>query len=482
MEANKLKLFSLFSGAGGMDLGFARTNRFQLLLANDILLAPAQTYAENFQHRVLEVGQEASFDENHPMYLVGDVSKVDFGRIMPGDLDVMVGGPPCQDFSVIRGPQVERQGLDVKRGRLYAHFVRALIHLQPKVFIFENVPGLKSANKGTAYKAILDDFSSLNLRWKEIRKIVGNSFVDDAKNYLIIFSNIVDSASLGVPQRRKRLIIVGVREDILDWTATARATQKAEAVLLGRDSLLGKYPLTPLEVFEGLPFSELGDEYRNIMKEYQEVADKAPSEKALAWRDNVWSKLTFDVIKDYLAVNAIIPVGNHEIKKAVQEHVRVLKELGYYKKRIEGRHYPDGSNVIPTEAESVLERQKMIPPDENHLFVKGTKWEVEGRGLSLIYRRIHPLKPSYTVVAYGGGGTWGYHYKRDRSKLNHRERARLQTFPDSFTFKGNTSQVRAQLGEAVPPRLGEKIAVVVQTALSVGKEELALGMTAVERI
>lgn len=479
---DKLRLVSLFSGAGGMDLGFARTKKFLLLLANDVLLAPAQTYAENFQHEILEVGQEATFSENRPIYLVGDVGKVDFGRIALGGLDVMVGGPPCQDFSVIRGPQAERQGLDVTRGRLYAHFVRALIHMQPKVFVFENVPGLKSANKGTAYKTILDDFSRLNLRWKEIRKIVGNNFVDYAKNYLIIFSNIVDSASLGVPQRRKRLIIIGVREDVLDWTATARATQKADEVLLGRDSLLGKYPLTPLEVFEGLPLSELGDGYRSIMKEYQEVADKVTTEKALAWRNNVWSKLTFDVVKDYLAVNAIIPASNREIEKAVEEHIKVLKELGYYKKKLAGRHYPDGSNEIPNEAESVLERQKMIPPDENHLFVKGTKWEVEGRGLSLIYRRIHPLKPSYTVVAYGGGGTWGYHYERGRGKLNHRERARLQTFPDSFTFKGNSSQVRAQLGEAVPPRLGERIATVVQTALSTDKSELALGIATAERI
>jgi len=480
--ADKLKLVSLFSGAGGMDLGFARTKKFQLLLANDILLAPAQTYAENFQHQILEAGHEASFVENSPTYLVGDVSEVDFGRITLGGLDVMVGGPPCQDFSVIRGPRAERQGIDVKRGRLYAHFVRALIHMQPKAFVFENVPGLKSANKGTAYKTILDDFSRLNLRWKDIRNIVGNSFADDAKNYLIIFSNIVDAASLGVPQRRRRLIIIGVREDLLDWTATARATQKADEVLLGRDSLLGKYPLTPLEVFEGLPLAELGDEYRSIMKDYQEVADQATTEKALAWRNDVWSKLTFDVVKDYLAVNAVIPASNREIEKAVEEHVKVLKELGYYKKRIEGVHYLDGSNAIPAEAESVLERMKMIPPDENHLFVRGTKWEVEGRGLSLIYRRIHPLKPSYTVVAYGGGGTWGYHYKRNRGKLNHRERARLQTFPDSFTFKGSSSQVRAQLGEAVPPRLGEKIAAVVQTALSTSKSELALGMAVAERI
>jgi len=482
MNTNSFKLVSLFSGAGGMDLGFARTSRFQLLLANDILSTPARTYAQNFQHQVLEVGQEASFNENHPIYLVGDVSQVDFGRIALSDLDVIVGGPPCQDFSVIRGPQVERQGLDVKRGRLYAHFIRALIHLQPKVFVFENVPGLQSANKGTAYRTILDDFSSLNLRWREIREIVGNSFGNNVKNYTTIFSNKVDSAVLGVPQRRKRLIIIGVREDLLDWTATVRVQQKAETVLSGKGSLLGKYPMTPLEVFEGLPLVELGSAYRNTMKEYQEIADKATTEKALVWRDNIWSRLTFDVIEDYLAVNSITPASHREIEKAIEEHYTVLKELGYYRKRIEERLYSDGSNEVPAEAQSVIERLRQIPPDENHLFVKGTKWEVEGRGLSLIYRRLHPLKPSYTVVAYGGGGTWGYHYQRSRGKLTHRERARLQTFPESFEFKGNASEIRAQLGEAVPPRLGEKIAGVVQTILSSDKGELTLEMMATEHI
>ncbi|MEQ6360498.1 DNA cytosine methyltransferase [Thermoanaerobacter thermohydrosulfuricus] len=85
--------------------------------------------------------------------------------------------------------------------------------------------------------------------------------------------------------------------------------------------------------------------------------------------------------------------------------------------------------------------------------------------MSLIYRRIHPLKPSYTVVAYGGGGTWGYHYRRNRGKLTNRERARLQTFPDTFLFKGTSSEVRAQIGEAVPPLLGKKIARAVKLIL-----------------
>jgi DNA (cytosine-5)-methyltransferase 1 len=68
-------------------------------------------------------------------------------------------GPPCQDFSIVRGPPSERSGIKVSRGRLYTHFMRVLSNLRPRGFVFENVPGLKSANKRQAYRLILHDFS-----------------------------------------------------------------------------------------------------------------------------------------------------------------------------------------------------------------------------------------------------------------------------------------------------------------------------------
>jgi len=465
MSSNRINVFSLFSGAGGMDLGFSLSNRFSLLLANDILPDPARTYAENFHHKVART-DEISSNSSFPLYLLGDIAEVNFDLFSTANPDVMVGGPPCQDFSVVRGPQIERQGIAVKRGRLYAHFIRALIHTQPKIFVFENVPGLKSANKSSAYKVILEDFSKLDIRWKEIRKIVGNSFINNVKNYEIVFSDIIDSAYLGVPQKRRRLIIIGVREDLIEDEWTKRSiNSKAENILLGKSSLLRKYPLTPLEVFEGLPLPELNDEYKRIMKEYEGIAEAVGTQKAVDWKNRIWQNLSFDVIKDYLKVNNISPSLGIEIDKAFEEHTKILKKLGYYQNKIEDKIFADKSNDRPNESDRVLERMRMIPPDENCEFVKGTKWEVEGRGLSLIYRRLHPLKPSYTVVAYGGGGTWGYHYRRERARLTNRERARLQTFPDSFTFKGNNAKVRAQIGEAVPPLLGEKIAELVSTVI-----------------
>jgi len=467
MSRKKFKLFSLFSGAGGMDLGFRLSGKFRNLLANDILPAPAETYAENFCHRIVTTDRIAP-DIKLPLYIVGDIADINFDLFKCEEPEVIVGGPPCQDFSIVRGPQKERQGISVKRGRLYSHFIRALIHIQPRIFVFENVPGLKSANNGSAFRTILDDFSKLNIRWHEVRSIIGNSFENEIRNYEIIFHGVINSAWLGVPQRRKRLIIVGVREDLIDRDWLKRRdtlVKEAENILLGHRSLLRKYPVTPLEAFEGLTLPDVKDEYKKIMKEYEGTADIARTYRALEWKEKIWKNLSFDVLKDYFRANNIIPGPMKEIEKAFEEHEKVLKQLGYYKSRVEGKKFADGSNDIPAELESVLERQRIIPPDENCVFVKGTKWEVEGRGMSLIYRRIHPLKPSYTVVAYGGGGTWSYHYKKERGKLTNRERARLQTFPDSFVLKGSISQVRAQLGEAVPPLLGEKIAEVALTVL-----------------
>jgi DNA (cytosine-5)-methyltransferase 1 len=85
--------------------------------------------------------------------------------------------------------------------------------------------------------------------------------------------------------------------------------------------------------------------------------------------------------------------------------------------------------------------------------------------MSNIYRRAHPITPAPTVIAYGGGGTWGYHYERGRGMLTNRERARLQTFPDGFLFVGTWQQVRAQIGEAVPPLAAKVIAEALARVL-----------------
>ncbi|MEM2130595.1 MAG: DNA cytosine methyltransferase [Candidatus Bathyarchaeia archaeon] len=459
--SRKYRLFSLFTGAGGLDLGFKLTGKFEIMFGNDILGPAMETYARNFGTRLMTVQPNPS---DLPAVFKGDVSTLDFNAFNEIQANVITGGPPCQDFSIVRGPQKERSGIEVARGKLYSYFIRALVHLQPETFVFENVPGLLSANKMEAYKLITEDFSSPSQRWKDIKKIVGNNSEIAPRDYEIIYSDVVNASRLGVPQARRRLILIGVRKDLVQrfWWNVTRIKKEISCALNGEDGRpVSKYPLTPLEVFEGKPLPDLQSKYEEIMEEYAEIAKQTSTHKASEWKKQIWLSLTFDVIKDYLSVNKIQPKNREEIDNAFADHVELLKELGYYNIRVADLKSPDGSNDIPNESAEVLERMRQIPPDENYEFVRGTTWEVEGRGMSLIYRRTHPLKPAYTVVAYGGGGTWGYHYERQRGMFTNRERARLQTFPDDFVFKGSLSSVRAQIGEAVPPLLGKRIAQAI---------------------
>lgn len=461
-------LLSLFSGAGGLDLGFKLTGRFKVIFGNDVSEPAVETFSRNFHVRIVASDPKPC---DLPAVFYGDITGLTFDGLEDLQPDVVSGGPPCQDFSIVRGPQTERGGISVSRGKLYSHFIRALIHLQPRVFIFENVPGLISANRGDAYKAIIDDFSNLEIRWPEIKKLASNSSLKAPKNYELLFSGLVDASKFGVPQARKRLIIIGMRRDLAHsiWWKIEPLKRKIDDILKGSATILRRYPLTPLEVFEGRPLPELQEKYEEVMKEYDGVAEEVGTLRALEWARNEWRELSLDAVKDYLLINNVKAETKEEIASAFEEHAEILRELGYYGVNVRSLNPADGSNTIPTESRIVLERMKRIPPDENHEFVRGTRWEVEGRGISLIYRRIHPLKPAYTVVAYGGGGTWGYHYERGRATLTNRENARLQTFPDDFLFMGDRAQIRAQIGEAVPPLLAKRIGEVVARVL----EELA---------
>ena len=112
----------------------------------------------------------------------------------------------------------------------------------------------------------------------------------------------------------------------------------------------------------------------------------------------------------------------------------------------------DPNHIFTKNSNQVIERLKYIKPGESAFTAKLPKsltLNVKGAKISQIYKRLHPDKPAYTVTGSGGGGTHMYHWKENRA-LTNRERARLQTFPDSFIFKGKKESQRKQIGMAVP--------------------------------
>lgn len=165
-----MNIISLFSGAGGLDLGLIQAGN-QVIWANDIDKNAVETYKQNIGDHIL----------------LEDIKNVDIDTIPDGD--VVVGGFPCQGFS-----QANRfRMLDDERNALYKFFYRVIKQKQPKFFLAENVKGILTLGKGEAIKQIIADFEKAGYRTE---------------------LHLVNMANYGVPETRQRVIIVGQRIDL----------------------------------------------------------------------------------------------------------------------------------------------------------------------------------------------------------------------------------------------------------------------------
>lgn len=171
----KPSIISLFSGCGGLDLGFHLAG-YETVWANDFNEWAAKTYAHNFGSKIV----------------CGDIEEIDpFKDKTIPECDLILGGFPCQDFSILW----KRPGLNGERGNLYKSFLRFIAAKKPKAFVAENVKGLLTANNGKAIEQIIRDFESI------------------APGY-IVKPQLYNFADYGVPQFRERVLIVGIRSDI----------------------------------------------------------------------------------------------------------------------------------------------------------------------------------------------------------------------------------------------------------------------------
>ena len=160
---------SLFAGAGGLDMGFARAG-FRTIWANDFEPDACKTH-ENWSTAKV---------------VCSDVAKVDAADIP--DADIMLGGFPCQGFS-LSGPRK----IDDSRNVLYKHYVRIVKAKKPKMFVGENVKGLLTMGGGSIIEAIIEDFSDCGYN---------------------VFYELLNAKDYGVPEDRERVIIVGFRKDL----------------------------------------------------------------------------------------------------------------------------------------------------------------------------------------------------------------------------------------------------------------------------
>ena len=279
-----IRVLSLFSGCGGMDLGFegsffankrsfadndpditvkiqdewvkTRKTRFKTIFANDIL-PEAQiawtTYMQRFGY-----GEEL-FKNNSIVELVK--MQQQGAKVFPDNVDVVTGGFPCQDFSVAgkrKGFNSEKDDYGKKRdddspseetrGKLYYWMKQVIDLTKPKIFVAENVKGL--VNLGDVKDIIQKDFSS-----------------SDGNGYIVLTPQVLHAGDYGVPETRERVIFIGIRRDAL--TEDARVALESEVIpddynpypkpshayTFKDDNLLK--PVTTYDVLKNLPEPEL---------------------------------------------------------------------------------------------------------------------------------------------------------------------------------------------------------------------------------
>jgi len=167
----KLTVVSLFSGCGGLDLGFINGG-FSVIWANDFFPEAVKTYENNIGSHIT----------------LGDITKIKSYEI-PDNFDVLLGGFPCQGFSIAN----KKRSMDDERNFLYKEMLRIVKDKRPKFFVAENVKGLLSMHDGEIIKMIVKDFEQIGYK---------------------VDYKLVNSADYGVPQQRERVIIMGNRLEL----------------------------------------------------------------------------------------------------------------------------------------------------------------------------------------------------------------------------------------------------------------------------
>ena len=175
------KVLSLFSGAGGLDIGFHQAG-FDIIACVEWEAAFCKTLEQNREQYLSPECQIFN----------ADIRDFDSSSLREQTIDLIIGGPPCQSFSAAGRRAGGASGLHDPRGTLFEHYCRVLTQLRPQAFVFENVRGLLGVNRGEAWKVIVREFSALGYQ---------------------VTAKLLDSAAYGVPQHRDRIILVGSHLD-----------------------------------------------------------------------------------------------------------------------------------------------------------------------------------------------------------------------------------------------------------------------------
>lgn len=392
-----MRVLTLFSGAGGMDLGFIQAGA-EILWANDFEKDATITYKNNIS--------------DHIIY--GDITQIPNSEIPYSDIDVVIGGFPCQGFSVAN----TKRSIKDERNFLYKELLRVVEYKQPKYFVGENVKGLLSLGGGKVFEMIKQDFKNLGYE---------------------IDARLLNSADFGVPQFRQRVIIIGNRIGKKNIFPSPTHTfsndlfnNVLEASISTKDVIGYLHDIDTVEKNTNQVI-ELNNKKIHNHISYTNVSDKFFGRKHKVIQADVC-----DYLK-YWRNNKGIST------KKVDEYFGYKHTAGHWFRK------DNKSGSIPKPSDwwklkGLLDFDDKFDKQVTEFIEKEIKFEQS-------LRISNWDTPSDTITA----STPEIHPNKQR-RLSVRECAIIQSFPDDFIFYGSLSSQHRQVGNAVPPLLAKLIA------------------------
>jgi DNA (cytosine-5)-methyltransferase 1 len=390
----QLTFIDLFSGCGGFSLGLEWAG-MRCLAAVDFNPSAVETFRRN--HPEVPVALVKDLTEFTPKELDQELGSE--------RVDLIVGGPPCQGFSKARQVGGSNHGdrlvYDPRR-ELYREFLKYVAYYQPKVFVMENVPGMRSAAGGAFFTAVQVDSRELGYR---------------------VIPYEVSAWRFGVPQKRIRQLIIGARRE-LPLFIPDRYMRETH-VDLGAPVPKGKQPAVTLgEAIGDLPDITSGDE--RYIRSYETDVRRNHVQ-------HYGRRYTYDVLRAHKAKHLL----GHTSRPHSDRDLRDFRRLR------------EGETSRAALARGV---EMEFPYDRGHFKDR--------------YTRQHRDQLCSTIVAHlKKDGLMFIHPTQNRS-LTPREAARIQSFPDTFEFPQERTRAYSEIGNAVPPLVGKAVGLAVTEYLT----------------
>lgn len=398
-----LNTIDLFVGCGGLSEGFEQTRKYKMIGAVEWEPSPVKELRNHLKSRwgINDAEERVlQFDIQRTEELFYGWEDEKYGTSKGLDalvgnqqLDVIIGGPPCQAYSVAGRIRDEHGMREDYRNYLFESYLKVVEHYKPKAFVFENVPGILSAKPGDGSVKIID--------------LIQKAF-DDA-GYVVLSDMskaIIDMTEYGVPQNRKRIIVLGLSKEyyrdkvetmVEEFYSLYLPKYKVDKKATVRDAIGDLPKLKPLE--EPITYSG------------RKLSHELPEPPINGHRSRFHSKRDIELFK---FLEEDIASGRKEYTNAESLKALYTKLTGkasnvhkYYVLR-----WDEPSNLIPA-----------------HLFKDGL-------------RHIHPDPEQARSITV-------------------REAARLQTFPDDYLFNCSQTDAFKMIGNAVPPLFAKKVADAV---------------------